>query len=68
MTVLEAHACGKPVITSNVGGLKDLVVNGETGLLFKPENIQQLCYPKNSIKCYMMVTKLMKWDIGGEVS
>ncbi|MEM2180849.1 MAG: glycosyltransferase [Nitrososphaeria archaeon] len=42
MTVLEAYACGKPVIVSNVGGLKDLVVNGETGLLFELENIEEL--------------------------
>ena len=38
MTVLEAYACGKPVIASNVGGLKDLVINGETGLLVEPGN------------------------------
>ena len=44
MTVLEAYVCGKPVIASNVGGLKDLVINGETGLLFDPENIEQLTY------------------------
>ena len=42
MTVLEAYACGKPVIVSNVGGLKDLVINGETGLLVEPGNKEQL--------------------------
>jgi glycosyltransferase involved in cell wall biosynthesis len=42
MTVLEAYACGKPVIASKVGGLKDLVVNGETGLLFDFGNVVQL--------------------------
>ena len=42
MTVLEAYACGKPVIASKVGGLKDLVVNGETGLLFDRGNTVQL--------------------------
>ena len=42
MTVLEAYACGKPVITSKIGGLKDLVMNGETGLLFEPGNVEQL--------------------------
>ena len=35
MTILEAYACSKPVIASNVGGLKDLVIDGETGLLFE---------------------------------
>jgi glycosyltransferase involved in cell wall biosynthesis len=42
MTILEVYACGKPVIASEVGGLRDLVKNGETGLLFKPENVKQL--------------------------
>jgi glycosyltransferase involved in cell wall biosynthesis len=42
MNILEAYACGKAVIASKVGGLKDLVINGETGLLFEPENVKQL--------------------------
>jgi len=42
MTILEAYACGKPIITSNVGGLKDLVINGETGLLIESGNTEQL--------------------------
>ena len=42
MTVLEAYACGKPVVASRVGELKDLVINEITGLLFEPGNIGQL--------------------------
>jgi glycosyltransferase involved in cell wall biosynthesis len=42
MTVLEAYACGKPIVASKVGGLKDLVKDGETGLLFEPGNVEQL--------------------------
>jgi glycosyltransferase involved in cell wall biosynthesis len=42
MTVLEAYACGKPIIASKVGGLIDLVKDGETGLLFEPRNVEQL--------------------------
>jgi glycosyltransferase involved in cell wall biosynthesis len=42
IALLEAYACGKPVIASKVGGLKDLVVDGETGLLFELGNIKQL--------------------------
>jgi len=44
MTVLEAYACEKPVIASKVGGLGDIVVNGVTGLLIKPRDIEQLTY------------------------
>jgi len=42
MTVLEAYACGKPVIASKIDGLKNLVKNGATGLLFDPRNIREL--------------------------
>ncbi len=33
LTVLEANACGTPVIAANVPGLIDSVVDGETGIL-----------------------------------
>ncbi len=34
LTVLEANACGTPVIASDVPGLRDAVKNGETGVLY----------------------------------
>lgn len=42
MTVLEAFAYGKPVIGSDIGGIPEMVVEGETGLLFKPGDYQEL--------------------------
>jgi len=42
LTILEAYACGKPVIASNVGGPKDLVLDNETGLLFETGNFREL--------------------------
>jgi len=37
-TLLEALACGLPVIAFNAGGIRDAVVDGVTGLLVKPNN------------------------------
>ena len=34
--VLQAFAYGKPVVASDIGGLKDLIINNENGLLFEP--------------------------------
>lgn len=39
---LEAMRAEKPVLASNVGGLKDIVVDGQTGYLFAPEEAQTL--------------------------
>ncbi|OGG11400.1 hypothetical protein A2Z00_00515, partial [Candidatus Gottesmanbacteria bacterium RBG_13_45_10] len=38
LAVLEANACGTPVIASDVYGLRDSVVNNQTGLLVPPRN------------------------------
>ena len=38
MTLLEAAACGVPAVASRIGGVPELVVEGETGLLFDPNN------------------------------
>lgn len=35
-TLVEAFACGLPVIASRIGALAELVTHGETGLLFEP--------------------------------
>lgn len=42
MVALEAMLVGKPVIASRTGGLQDIVVHGETGLLVPPDKPDQL--------------------------
>jgi len=39
---LEAYACAKPVIASNVEAIPDIVLHGETGLLFEAGNEKEL--------------------------
>lgn len=42
MAVLDAWAYGLPVVTTPVGGIPDIVVDGENGLLFNPGDIDAL--------------------------
>jgi glycosyltransferase involved in cell wall biosynthesis len=42
MVVLEAFAAGKPVIGSRIGGIPELVRDGEDGLLFTPGDADEL--------------------------
>jgi glycosyltransferase involved in cell wall biosynthesis len=40
--ILEAMASGKPVVATNVGGVPEVVVNGETGILVPPRDPDSL--------------------------
>lgn len=42
ITNIEANACGTPVISANVPGLKDSVKDGFSGMLYEYGNIQEL--------------------------
>ncbi|HOP74164.1 MAG TPA: glycogen synthase [Bacillota bacterium] len=39
---LEAMACQTPVVATRVGGIKEVVIDGETGLLVAPDDPKQL--------------------------
>jgi glycosyltransferase involved in cell wall biosynthesis len=41
-SIVEAMACELPVITTPVGAIKTIVVDGETGRMIQPSNFEQL--------------------------
>ena len=42
LTILEAMACGKPVIATNVGGIPEIVIDGVSGILVPPKDPEAL--------------------------
>jgi len=42
LSVLEAMAYAKPIVASRIGGIPELVRDGETGFLFEPKNTSEL--------------------------
>jgi glycosyltransferase involved in cell wall biosynthesis len=49
LSIMEAFACGKPVVGSNSGGIPELVRDGETGFLFDPHRPETLSQAVRSI-------------------
>jgi len=41
-TIIEAFACGRPVVASRLGAMAEVVEDGRTGLLFEPGNARDL--------------------------
>jgi glycosyltransferase involved in cell wall biosynthesis len=42
LSILEAMAHAKPIVAARIGGIPELVRDGETGFLFSPKNTQEL--------------------------
>lgn len=47
--IMESYALGKPVIGANIGGIPELIKEGETGLTFESANVESL---KNALIQY----------------
>jgi len=58
LVILEAMACGKPVVATNVGGTSYEVIDGETGFLVKPRNAREL---SDKIKTLIDDPELMRY-------
>lgn len=42
IAALEAMALSKPLVASNIGGLAEMIESGNNGLLYKPDNLEEL--------------------------
>jgi glycosyltransferase involved in cell wall biosynthesis len=42
LAVLEAAAAGKPIVASRVGGIPEIIYDGEIGVLVEPKNVKSL--------------------------
>jgi glycosyltransferase involved in cell wall biosynthesis len=62
-TVLEAMAMGRPILTTNVPGCKETVVNGENGWLVEKANVEQLAE-----KMIWFIENQGEWQRMGDIS
>jgi glycosyltransferase involved in cell wall biosynthesis len=42
ISILESYACGKPIIGARIGGITEMLIPDETGLLFESGNTTTL--------------------------
>ncbi len=55
--VIEAASCGVPAVVSDIYGLRDTIVDGETGLLFEKGNVAELVTRLDKLASSKMLVK-----------
>ena len=59
--LLEAAACGRPILASNIPGCQETFDEGITGFGFEPQNVESLC---EAIKKFIVLTYEQKLEMG----
>jgi glycosyltransferase involved in cell wall biosynthesis len=50
LAVIEAYACGTPVLAARIGGLAEIVIDGKTGATFESGNSNDLANKANFLR------------------
>lgn len=50
LTMIEAMSCGTPVIAYNSGAVKEIIINNETGLISKADDVREMAKMINKIE------------------
>ncbi|MCK5559919.1 MAG: glycosyltransferase family 4 protein, partial [Thermoplasmata archaeon] len=62
LVVIEAMACGKPVIISNIPGVSENITDGEEGLIVEPTNPKDIAKKIN----YLMKNEKIRLKMGAK--
>jgi len=62
-SVLEAGAIGVPSISTDVGGAREIIKEGISGMLFEPKNIAEL----NEKVCMLLLNSELRKSIGANI-
>ena len=70
---MESISCGTPVVASNIGGVPELIKDGETGELFTPgdkedikKHIETLLSDKEKLERYSTNSRKVKYPEVGD--